>query len=634
MEIDKRNGNVKYNDENHVYWDDDGKYISVTTLIDQFSQPFDKDFWSAYKALEKILTKDQFKMEKKNLLDTRKIDLKYLMDMYEFSENDFNGAQQDILDDWQKQNIESCERGTKIHAELEHSFTKKKETDLKKFGLGGKFLVNTNETLGKNNLELLDIEKGVFPEYLIYRNSNDGKFKLAGQIDLLIKDGDDIYIYDYKGLPLDTLIPTRDGWTTIKNIKEGDKIFDKDGNITRVIHKSDIHYNPCYKITFDNGEEIIADHEHRWLISFRRPDKSYENKVMTTEEIAKWLIEKPRTSYNIPKILNAKPLNLPEKNLPIDPYVLGCWLGDGSKSCGVLTNVNPKIWEEIENRGYTIGDNLSDEHRAEMRTIYNIRGKLNDLRLLNNKFIPDLYMRASFQQRLDLLRGLMDTNGYYHESRKRFVMGTTQEWQARDLLKLVSTLGIKATIFEVDKKCNGKVFKGWDVYFSTNGLNPFLVRNQDIEFPKKDKNSFRNIISVERVDTVATQCLEVDSPSHTFLFGESMIVTHNTNKKLEDKSFFDSRTRKNQMMKYPLNNLMDCNKIHYTLQLSTYAWMLQMLNPKFNIKKLTLIHYDHDGNISEHIVDYLKDDIIRMCKWYKRQKLLKEKADSRKPIEF
>lgn len=634
MEIDKRNGNVKYNDANHVYWDDNGRYISVTTLINQLSQPFDKDFWSAYKALEKILTKDQFKIEKKNLLETRKIDLKYLMDMYEFSENDFNKAQQDILDDWQKKNIESCERGTKIHAELEHSFTKKKETDLKKFGLGGKFLVNTNETLGNNNLELLDIEKGVFPEYLIYRTSSDGKFKLAGQIDLLIKDGNDIYIYDYKGLPLDTLIPTRDGWTTIKDIKEGDKIFDKDGNITKVIHKSEVHYNPCYKITFNNGEEIIADHEHRWLISFRRPDKSYENKVMTTEEIAKWLIDKPRTSYNIPKILNAKPLNLPEKDLPIDPYVLGCWLGDGSKSCGVLTNVNSKIWEEIENRGYIIGDNLADEHHAEMRTIYNIRGKLNDLGLLNNKFIPDLYMRASFQQRLDLLRGLMDTDGYYHESRKRFVMGTTQEWQAKDLLKLVSTLGIKATIFEVDKKCNGKVFKGWDVCFSTNGLNPFLVRNQDIEFPKKDKNSFRNIISVEKVDTVATQCLEVDSPSHTFLFGESMIVTHNTNAKLEDKSFFDSKTRKNQMMKYPLNNLMDCNKVHYTLQLSTYAWMLQMLDPKFNIKKLTLIHYDHEGNVTEHVVDYLKDDVIRMCKWHKKQTLLKEKADSRKPIEF
>lgn len=65
MEIDKRNGNVKYNDANHVYWDDNGRYISVTTLINQLSQPFDKDFWSAYKALEKILTKDQFKIEKR-----------------------------------------------------------------------------------------------------------------------------------------------------------------------------------------------------------------------------------------------------------------------------------------------------------------------------------------------------------------------------------------------------------------------------------------------------------------------------------------------------------------------------------------------------------------------------------------
>ena len=206
------------------------------------------------------------------------------------------------------------------------------------------------------------------------------------------------------------------------------------------------------------------------------------------------------------------------------------------------------------------------------RQIYNIRKKLNDLGILNNKFIPDLYMRASYQQRLDLLRGLMDTDGYYHESRKRFVMGTTQKWQAEDLLRLVSTLGIKATVFEVDKKCNGKIFKGWDVCFSTDGLNPFLVRNQDIDFPSKNKNTFRNIISVERVDTVATQCLEVDSPSHTFLFGDSMIVTHNTNKKLEKESFYNKFTKSRTMMKFPMDNIMDCNFYHYSLQLSLYAY--------------------------------------------------------------
>ena len=60
-----------------------------------------------------------------------------------------------------------------------------------------------------------------------------------------------------------TKIPTKNGWTTIKDIKEGEEIFDKEGNITKVLHKSDIHYNPCFKITFDNGESIVADHEHR-----------------------------------------------------------------------------------------------------------------------------------------------------------------------------------------------------------------------------------------------------------------------------------------------------------------------------------------------------------------------------------
>ena len=269
-----------------------------------------------------------------------------------------------------------------------------------------------------------------------------------------------------------------------------------------------------------------------------------------------------------------------------------------------------------------------------MRTIFNIRKQLKVLGVLNNKFIPDLYLRGSYQQRLDLLRGLMDTDGYYHESRKRFVMSTTQKWQAKDLVKLVSTLGIKATIFEVDKKCNGKVFKGWDVCFSTNGLNPFLVRNQNIEFPSTDRYSFRNIVSVERVDTIATQCLEVDSPSHTFLVGESLIVTHNTNKELKKKSYYDQNKKQNIMMKYPLNNIMDCNYYHYTLQLSLYAYLLQQIKPELNIKKLTLIYINHDNEVSEHEVQYLKTDVIRMLKHYKKMLKQTMTLDRDKPIVF
>ena len=73
----------------------------------------------------------------------------------------------------------------------------------------------------------------------------------------------------------------------------------------------------------------------------------------------------------------------------------------------------------------------------------------------------------------------------------------------------------------------------------------------------------------------------------------TLIVDYKTNAEIKDKSVFLTGTKKFQMMKYPLGNLMDCNKMHYTLQLSTYAWMVEKLNPNFNIKKLLLIHYDH-----------------------------------------
>ena len=76
MKIDKQNGDVCFNDENHIYWNlkDNSKYISVTTLIERFGQPFDESFWSAYKALEKIMEPEAWKIERSKLLDTKKFD--------------------------------------------------------------------------------------------------------------------------------------------------------------------------------------------------------------------------------------------------------------------------------------------------------------------------------------------------------------------------------------------------------------------------------------------------------------------------------------------------------------------------------------------------------------------------------
>lgn len=193
MKIDKQNGKVAFSNEEHVYWnvDDNEKYISVTTLIHRFTQPFDKEFWSAYKTLEKLLPKDSWAIEKKSLLNTKRFD-RSILDLYNISENDFNKVQQDILDDWNNENRKSCERGTKIHEELENSFYRNSDNiSLQKFGIGGKFEC-------KKDYPELDLEYGVYPEYLIYRESDDGILRVAGQVDLIVKSGNEITIIDHK----------------------------------------------------------------------------------------------------------------------------------------------------------------------------------------------------------------------------------------------------------------------------------------------------------------------------------------------------------------------------------------------------------------------------------------------------
>lgn len=193
MEIDKKNGSICFNEKEHIYWNenDNEKYISVTTLIDKFTQPFDSKFWSAYKTLEKLLPAEDWEIEKKSLLSTRKFN-KEILAVYDISEDTFNKEQQNLLDEWLQNNLESQERGTKIHAELENSFYKMgANCSLKRFGIGGKFTCDK----GRTNL---DLENGVYPEYLISRTSKDGILRIAGQIDLLVKNGNHIVICDWK----------------------------------------------------------------------------------------------------------------------------------------------------------------------------------------------------------------------------------------------------------------------------------------------------------------------------------------------------------------------------------------------------------------------------------------------------
>ena len=194
MNYDKINKDVAFIEETHKYFnvnDPNINYISVTTLIGKYEPEFDKEFVSKYKALERILPSDVWKKEKGGIWKSHKIQKDFL-DVYNVSEEKLNEVQQNILDEWAETNKIACERGTKIHSQLENSFYNTgSNITLKKFGIGGKFEC-------KKNYNELDLEYGIYPEYLIYYDNPKLNLHIAGQIDLLVKNGNEIHIIDHK----------------------------------------------------------------------------------------------------------------------------------------------------------------------------------------------------------------------------------------------------------------------------------------------------------------------------------------------------------------------------------------------------------------------------------------------------
>ena len=564
MQVDKKNGNICFNDASHVYFeetDPNCKYTSVTTLIHGFTNPFDAEFKSALKALEKFLPADVYKVEKKSI-SARKVFDRSILQAHNISETEFNKVQQEILDDWERNKNEACERGTAIHSEIENSFyDRKNNIDVSRFGVGGKFEC-------KKDYTELDLPYGVYPEYLIYKKSKDGILRIAGQIDLLIKSGNDITIVDHKGLPLDTPIITKDGFKTMGSLEKGDVLFDMNGEPCTILEKSEVHHNKCYKISFDTGETIVSDYEHRWVVTLGEE----VDKVVSTEEI-KNLIHDGFTIM----VKYTKPLQMSYKALPVDPFVLGYYLVNGKDD----------LKEFITNKGYV--------YPLDLKIDFDF-----------NNGLPLEYLQSSIEQRMQLFYGLLSSASISNG----IALCTIDDKLLRVFEQLCGSLGISFKVLHGSQK---------------------IALYVELEFLTKD---MRRIKSVEEVEIVPTQCIVVDSPTHTYLAGYSMIPTHNSNKEIRKKGYYESGTRSEQKMLYPLNNLPDANFYHYTLQLSTYAWMLQQINPNFVIKDLILNHYDHKGNNVLYHCDYLKSDVERMLAYHKKQILKQMYQERMKPINY
>lgn len=343
----------------------------------------------------------------------------------------------------------------------------------------------------------------------------NGRLRIKGTMDLVTRADKGLVEYiDWKGLPVETPIPTVDGWSTMGDLKVGDAIFDKDGNITKVLAKSLESYKPCYRITFDDKTEVICDNEHLWLID--------------TGEV------KPITELKVKdKIDIAKPFVSKERDLPIDPYVLGTWLGDGRKRSGEICADEDFTFDEIERRGYDLGKNLEKrEGMIKNRTVIGLRTELRKLDLLNNKHIPIQYLRASYAQRLDLLRGLMDTDGSVNTKRKQCIFTSCNKKLSDNVKELLLSLGQRVNqaniIRDTNFKDNVSIFP---LSFRPININPFLMprKKEKVGNWGYGKSNKRQIKNIELLNThMKTQCIMVDSPSNTYLCTENMIPTHNT----------------------------------------------------------------------------------------------------------
>jgi len=219
-----------------------------------------------------------------------------------------------------------------------------------------------------------------------------------------------------KALALDTPILTNTGWKNIKEVHIGDYVYDDSGKLTQVINESEIFQNhDCYEIKFDNGEVIIADAEHLWTVANSDWKKKNDGfKTLTTKELSKILLQKKKNGSSIRIKIN-EAIKFENKNLLIDPYVLGVWLGDGN-SCdarfGVSLNDVDHFREKIS-KSYTLSEKrIYDERNFCQQNITGLHIQLKQINVLKNKHIPDEYKFSSIDQRLELIRGLMDTDGY------------------------------------------------------------------------------------------------------------------------------------------------------------------------------------------------------------------------------
>lgn len=338
-----------------------------------------------------------------------------------------------------------------------------------------------------------------------------------------------------RALDPETIIPTPDGWRRLDDLDAGDKVFDEGGHVRYITARADWMDRPCYRLTFGDGTEIIADAAHQWLThklherASRKPAR-----IRTTAQIA--ARTKNTNGVTEHSIAWAGALDYPRQALPLDPYVLGMWLGDGHSRAAMITCHADDLEETcalIESAGYPTEIKHNGAANGAGRLIRFYGGEkwasdgpsaaLRVLGVMGNKHIPEAYLRGSTEQRQALLSGLMDSDGHVDDA-GRCEFTNTNHNLAAGAAELVRSLGIGArmTSYRTDHDT-----PAWKVKFTPTWA-PFRLGRKAARCKTERQRTAHYIVAAEPVEPRRTVCIEVDSPSHLFLAGESMVPTHNS----------------------------------------------------------------------------------------------------------
>jgi predicted phage terminase large subunit-like protein len=332
----------------------------------------------------------------------------------------------------------------------------------------------------------------------------------------------------------DTPMLTTCGWTTHGRLRVGDEVFAPDGTPVKVQATIPWPTRERERVVFDDGTSIVADANHEWDVLCDRERYRYDGYVDgKMQRSTKRIWERLETRDLLvgqrrpPAIPVAQPVQFPDADLPIDPYILGLWLGNGTTKSGRITfNIR-----DVEHYRWLDGNMRERPHRGTASIT--VRGLVGDLRaagLLGHKHIPAIYQIASVNQRRRLLQGLIDTDGDVHITSGQCAYATTLPELRDGVRLLLASLGFKPTVCESRAMLNG-VDHGpyWRLLFTADSASecctvPYKASRLRATITERARRRF--VVDVQHVGEYPGQCIQVQGG--VYLAGEQLVATHNS----------------------------------------------------------------------------------------------------------